>query len=1003
MSNNTDWKQAFFGREELMHDLQNIWSNIDNSGPQFIVLKGEPGAGKTRILQELFHEMSKASDPEDYWPERLQTDSENLKLHTSSSKGKCAIPWLWFPMRFQDSQARNNGEVDGALREAFQLSEPHIKKAINQAGYIDHIFSSGKGVASGVGAEALGLVIGAVPIISVIKDRVEFNKVGSGSTTKIINESKLDMSAQLIRGLTKLLDKKEPVPVIVVLDDLSFLSDNGSSNAFLHKLFEEVKEKGEGWPLIVISTVHPLQWKTHDNGVEHAGQKLYTNLQNQFSYHEYNLQDAIYQLTPADMKKVISASELNITDEQSNSFIELADGNPLVLREMLIDGLSSTGSSSELKEMDFNEIIESSNSLIDIIDKRIKKLSAEERSMLYASAFQGERFLIAMVLQVFSKVTSKGSTSLAELTTQFDELHKDTFIIDKPHNQASEFTQRSHWEAVNKRMKGREGDYIKQFETFLEDCDVEKFKNLPSEMLEKIFNISVRLKIESIFPRELLALFIISLVEQRRFIDALPIVAHALRMIEEYGDDWTGERKVDSETNLEELIAIVTVCAAMGFETYSPKLSIPSKIEGFDDILLVDQLDMVIRKLDFESLSDVDKIRIYTAILDFYTSIACVNEERQYSTYLAKIWRDYIDSKADECSINELSDGFRCNVQYAGEFFRFNSKMQNQGQLTEERVDEAFFDVFRWMQAGPVPLLREKGGQYKELADIYAELSTAMMMSYGDELWKLYGDEEYESQRKLRPGMVIKLCKYLREFLCNCDEKGFPEHILWPVTYASTLLVELTLLWEKDMQPMSENLVGLVLKNISVNLNTKLVSPMHEMVALVDMCNIFQVWTRQKLQASKEIEIPPKYAGKFNVVVQNIDKEEIDELSSKLLEIRRNLSGRSKYFGGCYPYMSMQALSIVIDVEEEFYSDSECDVNVVRKAIEGIIKMIKISREQDRLNCGELCKIFEHAFNIIKSVPIKQQDELLAIMYDECSDCDIEKLHEFKEQVFSAN
>lgn len=1010
MTSNTNWKQSFFGREELMSDLLNIWNKINDSGPQFIILKGEPGAGKTRVLQELFHQISTTSDPDGYWPDNLQVDGKNLKVFSANPKeeSKKQIPWLWFPLRFQAVTERNNSEVDGALSDASEMSKPHIDKAIHQEGLIAYVRSKINDVLSSMGELAVGN-LDVVPelvsstadaggvIASVCKGLVKHYKATHDSATKTTHESNLDMSAQLVRGLTKLLDRKSPMPVVLVLDDLSFLNDNGSSNVFLHKLFQEVKKRGGKWPLIVISTVHPLQWKTNDNSVEHAGQILYKNFKNQFAGYEYNL-DEEYQLIASDLRKIICESGLSITDEQSNAFIERADGNPLVLCEMLVDGLNSTRGCSELKKIDFNEIKESSNTLINSVDKRLKLLNSKERSMLYASAFQGERFSIAMVFQAFSENIDKGDTSLVELTAMFGALHEDTLIIDKPHNETSEFTQRSHWEAVNKKMEVNKNVYIEQFEKFLKAIDVEKDGNLTSDMLEKSFNISVKWEIKEGSFRKLLGRLIVSLVEQSRFIDALPIVSRALRVDHERNGYSFEEIKVDAETNLEELIAIFTTCAGMGFKTYNPDLAIACKDEKFEDKLLVDRVDTVIRALDFDGLSDVDRIRIYTEILSFYASISWVHEEAKYSRALAKFWRDYIDSKADRCSINEISDGFRCNVQYAYGFFRFNAKELKLKRCINELIKEEFFDIFEWMSTGPCPLLEEKGGEYKGLAEIYAILSTAIMQRFGDRLWKNFGDENL---MKSRPKEVILRSKFLFEYLDGC-EGLLSEHAAWPTIFASTLLVDLTLLLEKETGLMSENLVALVLDKSSTYLNAVPVLPMYEMIALVDMCNIFQNWARVKgLSLEGVPEIPSELVGKVKVRVLKDDEEAISKVPSNLRQLRKDLSGSSQYYGDCYPYMSMNALAIVTDVEELCWG-AKCDASDARSAMADIIKMIKVSREEDRFNYGEVCELLKHAFYLIKSLPAKANpNEVLAALYNECSECDTEKLDVFKEEVFS--
>lgn len=1012
MTNNVELTELFFGREELMASLKKIWNEIDNSGPQFIVLNGDNGAGKTKILNELYHHMSTTTDPGGYWPDNPSQKAE--KSDSEQEEGN-KIPWLWFQMKF--NEGTSHYAVDDVLFSSYQSSMPHIEKAIHQGSLGSLIADKTKDIVA-TGIETATGNLDAIPdIVGVALDGfgiVSSAAKGIGShlkaknapVTEIKEERGIEVTTELIRGLTKLLDRSSPMRVVVTLDDLTYLNHSGSSNKFLTELFAKVKDKGRQWPLIVVATRNPSWQQSKDAAGKNADEILLEKCRGQFLFYEHDLNEK-FKLTADNLKEVIHASELPITNYQGKAFVDRADGNPSVLHDMLMMAKNKIKNNSELPEGAFLRIMGQSPKPLEISSRRLIGLPLKEIHMLEASAFQGETFSIEMILQafseeVFSEEVDECDTSLDAMIAGFNALHESTLIVGKPDNNgASKFIQRSHWQAADKsrRDSDKHNKYIELFDRFIQVISDEEAAALPGDMLEKLYNISGRLKKEersprklSGFPRKLSGLLIISLVQQNRFVDALPVVAHALNVYREVYVD--GD--IDLEANLEELIAIFKTSAAVGFDAYKPCFDIGLK-NGSETRSLAQHVVEIIQKLkskkSFEPLSGIEKIRVYTEILNFYESVGHQFEERKWSEALAKLWRDYIDRKGcNNCSLKEMSDGLRCNVQLAKKFFDFQALQKldegvgaAQGEFKKLDIQKEFFGIFEWVNKA-LPQLEVKGGEYKELAKAYEIVSAAITYRYVGEIQMLYMRYDNQTLKTLmgdRKKVTEQKGEQLYEFLHDY-EGVLSGCIAWPVFCAFTFLVELSMLLQQQQKMclMSVNLVDLTLEKISGYMRANPAIPMCELVMLIDMSNILSNWLR-----GKNVEGPPSGHDahvpglsdlkniEVHVLVDN--QKDIDKVPSELKnKITTNLSLSSEYYGNVYPHMVIKAMALVTNIEE-LCLKGEYDSIAAKRAMTDILEMADLSRERERgREQNVLNKISHHVQMLINVVPELDQVEL---------------------------
>ncbi len=60
---NLGWRHLFVSREDELAWLQAAWYEAKAGRPQFRVLLGESGLGKTRLVQEFYRWLSSEEDP----------------------------------------------------------------------------------------------------------------------------------------------------------------------------------------------------------------------------------------------------------------------------------------------------------------------------------------------------------------------------------------------------------------------------------------------------------------------------------------------------------------------------------------------------------------------------------------------------------------------------------------------------------------------------------------------------------------------------------------------------------------------------------------------------------------------------------------------------------------------------------------------------------------------------------------------------------------------------
>lgn len=82
----------FIGREVELDALRQAWLRRDEFPFQFVILAGESRIGKTRVVQEFYRWLNSHQDPQNYWPDTLETGQDSLHVNPSFDVTKGRLP-----------------------------------------------------------------------------------------------------------------------------------------------------------------------------------------------------------------------------------------------------------------------------------------------------------------------------------------------------------------------------------------------------------------------------------------------------------------------------------------------------------------------------------------------------------------------------------------------------------------------------------------------------------------------------------------------------------------------------------------------------------------------------------------------------------------------------------------------------------------------------------------------------------------------------------------------
>lgn len=408
---------VFCGRENEIANLLSAFEDVAaGSGPQLVLLLGDSGVGKTRLIRRFYEQLATQidhRDPAGYWPDALG-DGLNPSFAGRLETGALP-PFMWLGVACRE---HNDG-----LEGMDAIVGPHVEPILRARAKRELGQDAIRAVAKGT--------IGSLPVVGpfianaldtsewVQRARKAFGaEAGEKSgdflapAVRQIDEnvdSIIDCLADLldapvgladIEGNARAIDRKaagrDRIPAVVFLDDAQRLGINPAKQALVYRMLDRARERR--WPLLFIAAHWHSDW-LRDSASDDA---------NAFAVRAASWARAInpkwQPVTIAVQRGAIYRPMLatllpGLTSHQQDMLLARAGGNPRLISEIvafardnprLFENLDTNGA---LTESGAAEIETMEVEVERLVRRRINLAPAAVRAAASLAALQGEEFL----------------------------------------------------------------------------------------------------------------------------------------------------------------------------------------------------------------------------------------------------------------------------------------------------------------------------------------------------------------------------------------------------------------------------------------------------------------------------------------------------------------------------------------------------------------------------------------------------------------------------------
>jgi hypothetical protein len=417
MSKN-NWIPSFCGRDEELNWLAAQWEAVKAGKPQIAVLLGDTGRGKTRIVQQFYHDLSMNEDPVGYWPDVLPV-ARSLELNPDDAafahRRSDEIPWLWWGVRFEEPDKRNRMNTNATLG-SLSILDQHLQPVMERRSLAKNRHKLGLDVAK----ELMGLI----PVLGIVVAGAGFLALGAelfkikqkqGSTeqqTVVVHsaEQAIELQEKILTLLSMALDRRQTdaptVPVVLVLDDAQWMDP--FSIEFLGRLLARACK--HSWPLLVVATHWQREYHHNTPGNPNDLTQI-ESFAEMVKIMEVKIGAALAERVVEPLKEDSQADKAltdslagvlpGLTVQQRQSLLDSAAGNLRLLvecvrtlrsrnRRVFVDG-NECNALTEQGEALLADLVQKTD-VYDVVMERFVNLGTVTEALM-AGSVQGERFL----------------------------------------------------------------------------------------------------------------------------------------------------------------------------------------------------------------------------------------------------------------------------------------------------------------------------------------------------------------------------------------------------------------------------------------------------------------------------------------------------------------------------------------------------------------------------------------------------------------------------------
>ena len=423
----TDWRDLFCGRVAELQQLEAAYRAVARGqGPRLVVVLGDRGMGKTRLVQELYRRLTTGYDPEDYWPDAALFKGNNLRVAPDLADPQVrehfrrldvearVMPFLWWGFRLADPLDRNAVRAD--LSAHRRTLDPHLGKLLHER-RAEAASDRVKDAWWEVGKSAINLGLSALPGIgagaalafdgadkakggyAAWQGRHLQSMQGAGDVAGIEELAHADLLDQTLSDVAEVLAPTGPipqVPVVVFCDDAQFARSGGDEGALRLLISLWRRAVDHRWPLMLVASHWAVDWFQHANGASPCFARSFAreSTGEHGELLELPREPALSQLAQAGIEGLPSSDVQLLLDK--------ADGNPQILLELVSLVQRSPawrGRDGGLTSHARARIAEHSTDLTRLILARLNSdiTSPEMRRALALASQQGMQFVCELV------------------------------------------------------------------------------------------------------------------------------------------------------------------------------------------------------------------------------------------------------------------------------------------------------------------------------------------------------------------------------------------------------------------------------------------------------------------------------------------------------------------------------------------------------------------------------------------------------------------------------
>ncbi len=430
-------ERPFCGREEQLARLREAWGSVaGGEGPRTLVLLGESGFGKTRLVQEFYGWLAAEGQGETrYWPADLAQDGNNLYVNPpeSSWDAGAPLPYLWWGIRLTDPKDHNQVVTSALASHVMPYLAPHLEPFARERRRRQRLVEVAK-VGTNV---ALDAALDLIPVLGLLKKvgEVGFELKGihdawrkdqrPTSAQEFASEQRTSLVDEVIADLGKLFagPAAHAVPAVIVIDDAQFSASDAGMVAFAGAL---VRAMTAGrWPVLLLVTHWQREWAAQAQDADDqtvAGVLTVAGA-------EHGAVELLSLGPIEDLAPLLSVKLPGLTSQQSAAILGRVGGNPRFLDEVLkLVELGGRGffvgrdPHGPLTEAGLRELLDASTAFHELVRRRLMQSPEQVQKAVVLAGLQGGEFLAEMVAATAAGLADEPQ-ALAEAVARAENPH----------------------------------------------------------------------------------------------------------------------------------------------------------------------------------------------------------------------------------------------------------------------------------------------------------------------------------------------------------------------------------------------------------------------------------------------------------------------------------------------------------------------------------------------------------------------------------------------------